>query len=614
MLFKRSRTAPAVLVAGAALVLAACTKVEVPTTSAGAATSPTTTASTPTTTGTATSPVPSQSTVATPTRGGTLQLVGRGDVDVFDFTSGSTPTASLLRGVSRQLVSYAPGREFTDVVGHVVADAATEVPLPVDGKSYTFTLRDGIQWDLPTPRAVTSLDFARGLKRQCNPVAAGYFSSYYSDTIAGMADFCTAFGKLGEKATAPQMKKFLESHPVAGLKTPDDKTLVVTLNAPAGDFLNMMALTAASAVPVEMLSYVPGSDALRKHFVSDGPYKVESYVAGKSMKLVRNPVWTADSDPIRKAYVDGVDIELGVAEGAAQTQIEGGTVDFSTDATVPVTALSTLAGDPRLQSVTDGSTTYLVFNTLSPSAGAALSKAAVRAALNVATDKAGVIQVNGGPDIAQPLNTVLTPQILGYRPTDLYKTPGDQGDPAAAKSALAAAGYPKGLKLRLFYANGGKSGDIAQAIQESWKLAGVDVEIKGMDGNTALGPLIGNPANRATPAPGGWDIALPSWGPDWYGNAARTFFSPLIDSNGYANYGGYSNPAVDALIGQALAEPDGNRAADIWAQADAATMKDAPWVPLFTSKTSYFHSERLQNWLWDGLAHPDYTNVWLANS
>jgi len=64
-------------------------------------------------------------------------------------------------------------------------------------------------------------------------------------------------------------------------------------------------------------------------------------------------------------------------------------------------------------------------------------------------------------------------------------------------------------------------------------------------------------------------------------------------------------------VDQALAEPDANRAADIWAQADAATMQDAPWVPLFTVKTTFMHSDRVQNWSWTALAFPDYTSVWL---
>ncbi|MDQ1702968.1 MAG: peptide/nickel transport system substrate-binding protein [Frankiaceae bacterium] len=606
MLSRRSRTAPVVLVAGIAL-LAGCTKVDVPSASPGATTSGDVT---PTFGGTATGDTSTPTASATPAPGGVLKLVGARDVDVFDFTSGSAPTQNILRGVSRQLVSYQSGKQFTDVVGRVVADAATNVPLPFDGTSYTFTIRDGVMWNLPTPRPVTSADFARGIKRQCNPVAGGYYASYYSDTIAGLADFCTGFAKLGEKATAAQLKNYLEKHAVAGLSTPDDKTLVVKLNAPAGDFLNMMALSAASALPIESLGYLPGSDAFRKNFVSDGPYTVDSFDPGKSMKLVRNPSWTAASDPIRKAYVDEVDVTIGLNEGTAQTEIEGGTADFATDLFVPVSTLATSAGDARLQSVTDGSTQYLAFNTQSPAAGGALGKVAVRQALNIATDKAGVIQVYGGPDIAQPLNTILTPQILGYRPTDTYKTPDDAGDPATAKQMLTAAGFPNGLTVRLFYANGGKGGDIAQAIQDSWKKAGVTVQLKGMDGNV-LGPLVGNPANRN----GGWDIVVaPAWTPDWYGNGARTFFSPLIETGGYGNYGGYSSPAVDALIKQALAEPDGNRAADIWAQADQATMKDAPWVPLFTGKTSFFHSERLQGWSWDGLAFPDYTNVWLAQS
>lgn len=600
MLSSRMRLIPVVVTVGAALTMSACTKV-----------TPTASPTAPTSNTGATSNAPTSSGDA-PVAGGVLKVVGSEDFVPFDFITPSTATAGILRGVARQLVSYRSGPEFSSVVGGVVADVATEVPQPENGTTYTFTLRDGVVWDLATPRPVTAGDFARGIKRLCNPVAGGYHASYFAETIEGMGEFCDGFGKLGEKAKAGALKKYIESNDVAGLTAKDDKTLVVNLNAPAGDFLNMMALTAASAVPVESLSYLPGSDGFRKNFVSNGPYKVDSYSAGKALSFVRNPNWTAESDPLRKAYVDEIEIELGLDEGQAQTQIEEGNADYAANLFVPTTTLATASGDPRLHSATDGSNQYVAINVNSNSAKGALKNPAVRQALNVATDKTAVIQVNGGPDAAAPLNTILTPQVLGYKPSEAYKTPDDAGDPDAAKKLLADAGYADGVKLRLFYAEGGKGGDMAQALQESWKKAGITVELKGMDRST-LGPLVIDPKSRKS----GWDLVIaPAWTPDWYGNAARTFFVPLISSKGAdqfgtSNYGGYANAEVDKLIEEAIAEADANKAADIWAKADELAMKDAPWVPLFTSKLSFYQSERLQDWAWNGTGFPDYTNMWL---
>ncbi len=566
--------------------------------------------------------VPSPSAAAPilkPVPGGVLHVVAGRDSAPFDSTTGSVATQNILRGLTRQLVSYQPGSQFSDVVGRVVADAAAEVPLPVDGRVYTFTVRAGVQWDLPTSRPVTGADFARGLKRLCSPVDGSYTATYFADVISGYSDFCTGFAKLGRTASTAQLTSYLDNHAVAGLQTPDARTLVVTLTAPAGDFLNMMALPAASALPVESLAYAPGSAAFRAHFVSDGPYTVVSDKPGRSLTLGRNPVWIAASDPIRKAYADEVRVTYGADEASAHAAITSGAADIGNDIALPAATPTPSSpssptspkspADARLATVTDGSLERLVINTRSTTAAGALGRVAVRQALAVATDKAAVVALAGGPDVAEPVDTVLTPQLLGFRPTP-RSVAGDTGDPARARQLLSSADLAAGLTVHLLHADSGRDTAIAAAVGTSWRAAGITVQLEAVDDET-LARVLGGSAGRRT----GWDVALvPAWRPDWYGPGARTFFAPLLRSRGPLNVGSFSNAAVDALIGQALAEPDGNRAADIWAQADSAVMEQAPWVPLFTARRTFEHSARVHGWVWDGLGLPDYTNVWLSAS
>ncbi len=47
----------------------------------------------------------------------------------------------------------------------------------------------------------------------------------------------------------------------------------------------MMAMPFTSARPVEYDSYVPNSLQLDQHTLSDGPYKITSYVPGKSITM-----------------------------------------------------------------------------------------------------------------------------------------------------------------------------------------------------------------------------------------------------------------------------------------------------------------------------------------
>src|SRR5580658_11377585 len=80
---------------------------------------------------------------STPVTGGTLKIVGSGDVDHLDTCCAYyTTTYELLRMVSRQLVSYkasyAPG-----AAGTPVPDMATYSISP-NGLTYTFKIKSGV--------------------------------------------------------------------------------------------------------------------------------------------------------------------------------------------------------------------------------------------------------------------------------------------------------------------------------------------------------------------------------------------------------------------------------------------------------------------------------------
>ena len=226
-----------------------------------------------------------------------MRWVASGDVDHLDPMSAYyTATAILERGYTRQLVTYPASNDYNKATT-IAADMATEVPttanggISSDGLTYTFHLRSGVMWNTTPPRAVVAGDFVRELKRFCNPVLGVGNPTYFTSTIAGMASYCTAYGKVPSTATAAQLASFQNSHTVSGVSAPNDSTLVIKLSQPASDFLNIMATTFVSAAPVEWDSYLPDSAAFRQHVYSDGPYAISQYTAGKTITLIRNPEW-----------------------------------------------------------------------------------------------------------------------------------------------------------------------------------------------------------------------------------------------------------------------------------------------------------------------------------
>src|SRR6202522_4150819 len=273
--------------------------------------------STSSNTGSSTAPTSATSSEK-PQSGGTLHIVAASGPDHIDTVPAYyTPDYELERVYTRQLVSYptTPAATTSSAAWTTdttpVADAATEVPttanggITAGGTVYTFHIKPGVDWNTTPARQVTSEDFLREFKAFFNPVSPVGNPVYYTSTIKGLAAYDTAetnyFASKSHAPTAANIAAFQNSHSIAGISTPNSSTIQFTLMAPASDFIYMLAMPFASARPVEYDSYLPDSIQLDEHTISDGPYQISSYVAGKSITFVRNPAWKQSTDNIRHA-------------------------------------------------------------------------------------------------------------------------------------------------------------------------------------------------------------------------------------------------------------------------------------------------------------------------
>ncbi len=554
-------------------------------------------------------------------KGGTLRLAGPEEIGNLDPATGYGPAdLAMQHAINRGLFSY-PTTTDEQAAITVTPDLATDIPtvdnggISADGLTYTITLRDGAKWHAPGgDRDVVAGDVVTGLKRICNPQLGSPVLSYYTDTIAGLTDYCTGFAEV--EPTVEAIKEYIANNDISGIQAPDDHTVVFTLTQPASDFLSLLALGSfAAPQPEEYLEYLPDSPEMRANTVSDGPYMITDYTPGQSFTLERNPAWDASSDPLRKAYVDRIEIQAGQDDSAISQQIQAGTIDMQWgDAVTPTSEVPGLraAKDDRLV-VSGGGTLlpYLTFNYRSPNNDGALNKLEVRQALNYAVNKAAIIKVLGGPEVAQVTGQILPPVIDGYEEIDPYNTPDDEGDVDKAKELLATAGYPDGLTLKMLYRDDSSYPDIATVLQQDLARAGITLELRSMSRNTFYQNYLQNP--DATDR-GEWDIAPVGWTPDYLGNAARGFFVPLLDGRKYAkgspNYGDYNNDELNTVIDQALATSDPAEAATIWAQADKIASEDAAWVPIARTQFASLHSSRVANFIYvPGWHNGDMTNV-----
>ncbi|MDQ1650448.1 MAG: peptide/nickel transport system substrate-binding protein, partial [Frankiaceae bacterium] len=108
-----------------------------------------------------------------------------------------------------------------------------------------------------------------------------------------------------------------------------------------------------------------------------------------------------------------------------------------------------------------------------------------------------------------------------------------------------------------------------------------------------------------------WDVAFPGWSPDWQGNAARTFFAPLLLPNctsGTVNYGCYDNPALTGQINAALTATGDN--SPQLQQVDKIATDDLPLLPMIQRNSVLISSKRVQGWRWYAYAiNPDIANI-----
>ncbi|TCN41698.1 peptide/nickel transport system substrate-binding protein [Kribbella orskensis] len=550
--------------------------------------------------------------------GGTLNMLGAGDVDYMDPNISYYSIGYLgLRMWSRQLFTY-PAEDGKTTAP--VADLATEIPstsnggVSADGKTYTIKIRSGAQWNTNPARQVTAADVVRGVKRTCNPVQPFGGIPDFASLLEGYQAFCDGFAKAGKTAAA--IGGYIEGTDLPAVKAQDDTTVVFTLTQPATYFVDMLTLPAFSPAPKEFNSYIPASAELAQHTLSDGPYQIESYAPTKSIVFTRNPAWQASSDPVRKAYVDKIMINETVSQDSTQQQLQTGTptADMEFDNFPPPSQLPNLINtkDPNLNLGPTASTNpYVVFNTASPNNNKAMAKPEFRQALMYGINRANIIQVLGGTKVNRPLTHVLPQDILGSKDSDLYPY-----DATKAKDMLAAAGFPNGLTLKFLYRNASEgSSKTFQTVQQD--LSKIGIKVVGVPSPNA--DFYTKYLQVPTVAQRGvWDLSLAGWGADWYGNAALSFFAPLFaGSRAFppigSNFGLYDSAATNALILQAATAKTTDESTALWAQADEQVMKDAPFFPITNPIQANYRATQVHNAIYiPAIQNFDPTNVWLS--
>ncbi|MEL7976033.1 ABC transporter substrate-binding protein [Isoptericola sp. F-RaC21] len=517
-------------------------------------------------------------------QGGTLHILTSAPSINWDPATSQNLAITTLGLVERRLTAWQTNPDgSTEVVPDLATDTGT---VSDDGKTWTYTLKDGVTFEDGTP--ITSQDVKYSVERSFAPELTGGLS-YHKSLLTG-----------GDDYAGPYDGKELDS-----IETPDDKTIVFHLDSAYGDWPWVVSMPAFGAVPedkddVSTYTTTP---------VATGPYKVAETQEGTSVTLERNDAWDQATDDARTAGPDSIVFELGQDETVVAQRLiaDAGDDQNAFGATfVPAAQLAQVQNDAkakeRLVTSGPGALAYLAINTEAEG----LDDVKVRQAIQYAVDKQAFQVASGGAIAGDLATTLITPGIPGREDYDLYPAE-PSGDPDKAKDLLAEAGW-KDRALRLVVTDDAPTLAKAQAVQQGLERAGLTVKIVSQPSEVWTQTVTQGDGSK-------YDLTISSWQPDFpsaNGNIQPLFASSQIGDGGY-NLSRYSNEDVDALIEQATQETDPDAAAGVWAQADKAILEDAPVVPLIFTKNSFLHGSKVQNFeIPDFPAYPNYLKVSLA--
>ncbi len=425
-----------------------------------------------------------------------------------------------------------------------------------DGLVYTFKLRDA-RWTDGKP--VTAHDFVYAWERVLNPKTGAKYAQQLYQYVKNADDYnkgrITDFSQVSVKAL-------------------DDRTLQVTLKCPTAYFLDLTSFYTLYPVPRWALES-HGKDWVKPgKIVSNGPFRLVSWVPQKELVLDKNPQhWDAGTVKLQKVvFLPTDDVNT------AYKQFLAGDSDWIP--TVPPAQIDSARNRPEFYVTPYLGTYYFRINISKPP----MSDVRIRKALSMAVDRESLTKfVTKAGEI--PTSTFVPGGMRGYEGVR-----GFPFDVAAAKKLLAEAGYPDGKgfpKVELLYNTNELHRVVTQAIQQMWKEhLGIQVELVNVEWKVYL----------ARQSSLDYQISRAGWIGDYVD--PNTFLDMWITGGGN-NQTGWSNKRYDELIAQAACKivnaKDRMRAMQ---EAEKLLVADEiPIMPLYTYVNKGMLSRRVKGWL-----------------
>ncbi len=508
-----------------------------------------------TTTSTTTSAVTSSTTA--PPAEKTLVLAWTSDVHTLNPGMAiDTASDEIILNIYDTLVDYklkeVDKGAYKAIVGEFAPALAESWEISEDGRTYTFHLRKDAKFhngDLVTSHAV----------------------KYTLDALA----------KWG----------WLYSN-IDSVEAPDDYTVVVHLKKADPLFLHYLWLYSAGIVNPKLVEahggYTSDNKWLTSNDAGSGPYKLVSWKPGEEIVL------EAVKDHWRKPKIDKVVIKIVKDPSVVEMMLKTG--EIHGPATVPDKDINMMMKEPNLK--------YLVFDSycdvfyvILNCQQYPLNVTKVRQALAWATPTDQIIKlVTYG--WAEPAKSIVPKNTFGHDPSPwVYSY-----NITKAKELLKEAGFEKGVNLVAYIPPSWTTYvQILTILQDAWKKAGVNLEIRKVEDSTYWDML--------------WKGQIPVTIMDWPSFVADPGYhlmflvhSKSIGPNG--NWAFYNNSKVDKLVSDAYNASDPGVKAKLLSDVQKILAEDVPYIPLYYPKYVFFMNKKLTGYAF----YPDtLTRYWLLD-
>lgn len=458
--------------------------------------------------------------------------------------------------------------------GSYTPELAESYTLSDDGKVWTFTIREGIQWHDGEPLTAADIAFSYNLYKDQEgfpflPVYTTYFET---------------------------------------VEAPDAKTVVITLSEAIPNMESQLVFL--YVIPEHIWGALEG-DAItafeNEAMIGSGPFRVAEYSQNQFIRLA-----AVKEHYLQGPLVDEVIFQTFDNQDALVQALRTGQVDMITE--MPNTAVPSLrdaenialvSGPPASPSVSD-----IIFNVVTPencppedgvcSGHPALQDQTVRVALAHATDLQQIVDVTllglGTPGFT------LIPDSLGVWYNDSIEP--YAYDVALANQMLDDAGYldtdgdgtrelPDGsqpLSLRVNWPSDSTwASRGAELLSGMWQQVGVATELQALDAD----------ALTAVCCPTfDYDVILWGWGsdpdPGFLLSVMTTDEIPTGNSET-----GYSNPAYDDLFAQQAVELDLDRRQEIVWEMQQIVHDDAIYLTFYGQAVQAYRTDRFTGWITD---------------